>query len=979
MPARPASICVLLLLGALLARSARAVAAPVEGRFEGFSKRLWEAKDGLPDETVNALAQTADGSLWIGTKGGLVRFDGVQFQSYDRESVPDGIERGVNALLALKNGDLLIGTEGSGLIRYRNRQFARFTTSDGQKGIFIRAIYQDRMGAVWVGSDQGLFRLEDDRLIRIDNTPALPALFVRSILEDGDGHLWVGGTQLLEFAGGKLMRRYPLPNGPSRSVIVAMLYGRDGTLWVGMLSGLYRVEKDGQLARAFALSCATDAIMQAADGTVWIGSVGQGLYYIRGSQIFYIPSAELPSRTVRTVFADRDGNLWLGTQAGLLRLSPTPVSIIAFPGGADSEFETLTVDRDQTIWVAASANLFHIRNDVATPYEFSGLPDIRVRTLLRGQKGDLWIGTDGVGLLHSMNGTVERFDAGHGLSNDFVRAILESRDGTIWVGTDGGLTHIAGKGTEIYEPASGLAYFSITALYEDSDQNIWIGTSRGLSRFSKGKFVHDPVIAALEQEEVWSITQDDSGTVWVGTSSGLYGIRNENLMHITAANGLASNKILQVLRDGKGNMWLSSSNNVSRVREHDLDDFTPGGRIQLSHYEDPYSLESAAFYSGMQPEGGIADNGDVWLASSKGAVRISGTRIAQCTLSPVAIEDARADDRSLPAPAKLVLQPGNGRLEISYAGIHLCAQGGLRYRYRMEGIEPWIEAGVRRTAYYTHIPPGHYRFRVQAYEIDDPSIVTEASILVVQEPPLYENPWFLALGVLALLGLVFLVYRVRLHQMHLRFQAVNAERTRLAREMHDTVIQGCVGVSTLLEAAQGLDNADEPLRQHLLGYATEQVRSTIEGARGAVWALRNISTSSGNVGEHCQELVRRMQLESDVPIQFEVSGTPFKMGEDASHELLMTIREALTNAIAHADASTIRLRAAFTEREVEITIADDGRGFDPVAVMKANGHYGMVGMTERTRLLGGTLSIESAAEKGTILRVKIPRDNKVVS
>jgi ligand-binding sensor domain-containing protein/two-component sensor histidine kinase len=970
-------MCVNVVIALVFAPASLAVTPPAEGGFKGFSERLWEAKDGLPDQTVNALAQTADGSLWIGTKGGLVRFDGVQFQSYDRESLPDGVEHGVNALLVASDGDLLIGTEGGGLIRYRNRRFERCSASDGQKGIFIRTIYQDRKGKIWVGSDQGLFRLDGDTLLRIGNTPALRALFVRSILEDREGHLWVGGTQLLEFDGGKLMREYPLPNGPARSVIVAMLRDRNGTLWVGMLSGLYRMEKDGRLTRAFGISCAIDALKQSSNATLWVGTVGQGLYYIDGLRAFYIPSDKLPSWTVRTVFEDRDGNLWLGTQAGLLRLSPTPVSIIPFPSGADSEFETLYVDRDQSVWVATSAHLFHIWNDVASAYLIPGLPAIRVRTLLRDHRGDLWVGTDGVGLVHLVDGAIHRYDVGHGLSNDFVRALLEGSDGTVWVGTDGGLTHITPKGSVVYDPSGGLAYFSITALYEDRERNIWVGTSRGLSRLAHGRLIHDAVTQALAQEEVWSICQDASGVVWVGTSSGLYGISNGSLLHITAANGLASNKILQVLRDGAGNIWLSSSNNVSRVREQDLDDLGPGTRIELSHYEDPFSLESAAFYGGMQPEGGIAANGDVWLASSKGAVRISPARMALGALSPVAIGEVRADDRPLEVGPALRLKPGNGRLEISYAGIHLSAQGGLRYRYRMEGLEPWIEAGVRRTAYYTHIPPGHYRFRVQSYEIDDPSMVSEASILIVQEPPLYQTPWFLSLCALALAGVVFLVYRFRLHQMRMQFQAVNAERVRLAREMHDTVIQGCVGVSTLLEAAQGLNNdTDEPLRQHLLGYATEQIRNTIEAARGAVWALRNISTSSGNVGEHCQELVRRMQMESHAPIRCEVKGTPFRIGEDATHELLMTIREALSNAVSHADASTIRLTVVFGEQEAEITISDDGRGFDPAAVVKSNGHYGMIGMTERTKLLGGTLNIESAAGKGTTLRVKIPRNSK---
>lgn len=969
---------VILAVFAIFAATLPALTLPSKGTLDGLSRRLWEAEDGLPDQTINALAQTPDGSLWIGTEGGLVRFDGIQFSSYDRESVRDGINRGVNALFVARDGVLWIGTEGSGVIRYFNRHFERCRTIDRQGGIFVRTIYQDRWGTIWVGADQGLYRLNGNTLDRIDNTPQVPTMFVRYIVEDSKGNLWVGGTRLLEFSGNKLLRDYPLPNGPARSVVMAIRFDRDRTMWLGMRSGLYQLRKNGHFVRVFDFLAPINLITQDTNGTIWIGTDGQGLYYVRGSRLFQVASSMLPSKTVQAELEDHDGNLWIGTKTGLLRLSPTPVSIIPLPGRVDSEFATLYIERDQSIWVAASTHLFYIRSGVVHPYKFPDLPDIRVRTLLRSRNGDLWLGTDGTGLIHLAHGAVHRYSSEHGLSNNFVRAILESHDGTIWVGTDGGLTHISANTSRILEMANGLAYFSITALYEDRDGSIWVGTSRGLSRFVDGRFVHDKIVAALSQEDVWSVDQDASGIVWIGTSNGLYGVKDGQLMHITAASGLPSNRVLQVLPDAKGNIWFSSSNSVFCIQAHDLDNYRPGIRVNLSSYEDPYSLESTVFYSGMQPEGGIAANGDIWLASSKGAVRISPQKFVRAPLSPVTIEEARADDQRLRLGSRIVLKPGNSRFEISYASINLSAPGALRYRYRMEGMEPWIEAGTRRTAYYTHIPPGHYRFRVQAYEIGNPSQVSEASIAVVQAPPIYKASWFLVLSVLALLAVIFSIYRFRLHRMRVHFQAINAERTRIAREMHDTVIQGCVGVSTLLEAAQGLDASDDSLRQHLLGYATEQVSSTIDSARSAVWALRNISKSNGNLGEHCHELVRRVQLESDIPIHYEVKGEPFKIGEDATHELLMTVKEAISNAIAHADANAIHLTIAFESKVAEIEISDDGHGFDLDSVTRIKGHYGMIGMTERVKLLGGTMTIDSSQNKGTTIRLKVPQNHGMV-
>lgn len=969
---------VLLTILILLASSAFTSARPTEVGFDGFSKTLWEAKDGLPDQTIQALAQTPDGSLWIGTKGGLLRFDGVQFTPYGQELAPEDLERGVNSLLVSRDGSLWIGTEGGGVIRYHNGQFERCPTSDGQTNSFIRTIFQDRKGNIWVGSDQGLFRFNGKSLTRIDNTRQVPTIFVRSIIEDPAGHIWVGGTLLLEFNGDSLIHEYPLPGPAAAAVITAMMWGRNGTLWVGMFSGLYRMGKGGHLNRVLNLSAQISVIAEGKSDIVWLGTVGQGLFYYQDSRFFQIRSSELPSDTVDAVLDDREGNFWLGTQGGLVRLSPTPVSIIPFPGGADSEFETLYLDRDQSVWVAASSHLFHIRNGIARPVELAGLPRVAIRTMLRDRKGDLWVGTGGAGLIHVSHGRIQRFDADRGLCNDFVRAILESRDSSIWVGTDGGLTHITPKGSVIYEPGSGLAYFSITSLFEDRDGDIWVGTSRGLSHLVDGKIVHDSTIAALAREQLWSITQDASGEIWFGTSSGLYGLKKGKLKHITTADGLVSDTVLQILRDGKGNIWLSGPNSLSRLRELDLDGFKPGSRIHLTFYEDPQGLESAAFYSGMQPEGAVAANGDVWFPSSKGAVRISIDKIVQAPLSPVVIEQVSADGQAIPLNKTIELKPGNSRLEIGYAAIHLGEQGGLRYRYQMEGLEPWIEAGTRRTAYYTHIPAGRYRFRVQAFEIDNPESVQEASILIVQEPHFYGTYWFLAICLVSTLGVGFLVYRYRLHQMRLQFQAVNAERMRLAREMHDTVIQGCIGVSALLEAAQGVEGEDEQLRQHLLGYATEQVRSTIEAARDAVWALRNAAEADSDIGTLSQELSRRLQLDSGVPIVCQVKGIPFDLGKDATHELVMTLREALTNALSHAEAKLISVQVCFLEQELAIDISDDGRGFNPSEVTPVDGHYGIIGMTERVNLLGGTLKIESEPTNGTALHIRIPRHNKVM-
>lgn len=954
------------------------VAEAQEVGFPGYTKRVWDARDGLPEQTALAFAQTNDGSLWIGSTGGLLRFDGARFTAYNGQNAPLLLERTVNSLLASRDGSLWIGTAGGGLVRYREGAFQTYPASDGLTNSFIRAIYEDRRGTVWVGADQGLFKVSGPSMIRVDGSNGIPSIFVRAIAEDQHGHIWVGGTTLLEFDGASFAQEHTPNPRLTGDLITSMLITRDGTFWVGTLYGLFNVTSSGVWSRISGVSAQVAVIQAGTNGLLWVGTIGQGLYLYRQRHLVHVSSTKLPSRTVQAILEDREKNIWLGTRTGILSLSRTPVDIVSLPGGADFEYETICRDRDGSILVATSTQLFRIRDGIAKPFRFAGMPNLRVRTLLRDRQGNLWIGTDGSGLLRVAGHQIQRFTYKNGLINDFVRVILQSRDGSIWVGTDGGITHIGPGTRQSFGVPTGLVYFSITALFEDRDGDLWVGTSRGLSHISNGRIVQDAATQSMQNEQLWSIDQDSGGEIWFGTSSGLYGYKAGKVIHLTASDGLANNTIDQILQDSIGNIWLSGPNSVSRLTVTELEAFAKGEkrRVHLNLYLNPYDMESAALYSGMQPGGLVTPSGDVWFPSNKGALHIAIDQIIPRSSSPVVIDQLVADGQQIPPGQAVVLRPGNGRLEVSFVAIHLRSQEGLRYRYRMEGLESWSEASAQRTADYTHLPPGKYRFRVQSFEVDNPDAVSEASILIVQEPHFYTTLWFLGCCAIALLSLVFLIYTLRLRQMRMRFHAVSEERARMAREMHDTVIQGCVGVSSLLEAALGVEDSEEPLRQHLLSYATEQVRATIEAAREAVWALRNTSAADADAGSLCEDIARQFQSDTGIPIGCKVTGVPFKFGESATRELMLIFREALTNAVTHASPKSVNIDVCFTKHDLKIEVRDDGCGFDPNAALSRNGHYGILGMQERALLLGATMKIKSDPEQGTTLRIFVPQKRR---
>lgn len=486
--------------------------------------------------------------------------------------------------------------------------------------------------------------------------------------------------------------------------------------------------------------------------------------------------------------------------------------------------------------------------------------------------------------------------------------------------------------------------------------------------------VQDIATRSLGQEKLWSLHEDADGGLWFGTSTGLYRLKAGKLTHFTQAEGLTVSIVYAILEDSKENVWLSGPSGVMRLPRSELDAVADGKSLELSPtlYVSSYDMEYATLYGGIQPTGWITRQGDVWFPSNLGAVHIAANNAEPKPPPPIALDQVIADGRILSAAGPIVLKPGNERLEISFVAMRLRSQDAVRYRYRMEGLEPWTEAYTRRTAYYTNLRPGRYTFRVQTFDVNNPHAASETAIIVIQEPHFYRTFWFVTLCVLGLGGAVIAVYRMRVRQIRLRFQAVLEERARLAREMHDTLIQGCVGVSTLLEAALEVGSTEEALTHQLVTYANEQVRTTIDEAREAVWALRH-ATAGQDATFPLKQIAQQFSREFNLPIDCVVSGTPFPLTEAQVHELRMVAREALSNAIVHGNPSDIIVRVEFEKDSFEIEIRDNGTGFDPALQEASAGkHYGLLGMKERVQSLGGNVNVISSVGQGTTVKVTLP-------
>jgi ligand-binding sensor domain-containing protein/signal transduction histidine kinase len=950
---------------------------------DGYTRRVWQTQDGLPENTVQAFTQTPDNYLWVGTSGGLVRFDGAGFVVYNNENTPAIRENSIFCLTVAHDGSIWAGTDGGGLLRYRGGALRSYGAAQGLTNEFVRAVFETRAGVLWVGTDDGLFRLDSGRLHRIDGIGAIPKLAVHAIREDRDGNLWVGGSTVLMLRGSDC-REYRLEGYGSASRVKSIVETQDGTVWAGNVSGLQRLPRaareSGRFERIPAITSTVRSLLEDRSGTLWIGTIGDGLIRYTDGRFEHVNAADNPpSSTVLALFQDAEQNIWAGMQTGLLRLSRAAIDTFPLPDTANADFGTVYADPDGSLWVAGT-HLYRINAArdgsrlVAPP-----APGIRVRSVMRDTTGALWIGTEGDGVFRSQNGRQVQFTKRTGLVNDFVRALLESRDGSIWIGTDEGISRWRNGSLTNYLEPQGLAYFSTRTIAQSDDGSIWIGTERGVSHWKDGRFVQDEVTVRLRSEKIWAIHEDADGGIWFGTrGAGLFRWRDGRLTAYSAAQGLAGNSIYQILEDKQGTFWMSGPNAISAVSRHDLDTLAdhPGFHPAVTLYGLSDGVEATQIYGGVAPAGCLTANGEVWFPSNRGPVRIVPLEAHPEILPMVSIEQVLVDGRDTPVSGRLVVPPGEGRLQISYAAVRLRSQERIHFRYMLEGFDrDWTEAMQRREAFYTNLPPGQYRFRVQAFEMNMPEKVTEAGMDVVWQPHFYRTAWFFGLCAILIASSVFGIYQLRLRQVHARFRAVLEERNRVAREMHDTVIQGCTGISALLEAVVAVERGEPGSGRELLDCARKQVRATVDEARRAVWNLRqnSHSQSDAEIAPLLGQMAQQASNAARVPVRFEASGRPVLLDPAVEHDILMVAREAVYNAVKHARPSEVKIEVHFEDDIIQMRVIDDGCGFDPAQASAAAGeHFGLVGMRERMERLGGRFEVRSVPGTGTELLVEVP-------
>ncbi|MGQ9632929.1 MAG: sensor histidine kinase [Bryobacteraceae bacterium] len=954
----------------------------VQGPKAEFSRRVWHLQDGLPQARVQSLAQTPDGYLWVGTSGGLARFDGVRFTVFNRSNTPALRDDSILALCTGKDGSLWIGTEGGGLVQMKGGAFRSFGPEEGLTNRFVRALHEDRNGVLWVGTDRGFFRMRDGRLEHLDDQSGVPVLSVLSIREDPAGKLWLAATRgFWRIEDGRLAR-HPFQTGNGDAIVQRLGVQRDGALWLGTAQGLFEW-RDGRVHKLPGSEQYNyQDIYADSRGDLWIATLAHGLLRLSGGKLTRFEAPDmLPMNTVLKVFEDRQQNLWAGTQDGLVRLSKRTVSVLGKDEGLQNDnLVTVYEDRDDSAWVATiSGEFYRVKDGKAVPIRLP-VDNFRARTVLRTRQGDLWLGSYNRGVLWISKNRVRSFSLRTGLRNNSIRHILEDRHGRIWIATGSGLSVWDGSKLETYYLPDGLAYGSVHVLAEDFQGDLIVGTDGGVNRLRNGKFVKDPVLDLVGSERVWTILPRQDGSLWLGTrGGGLLYIKDGKLTRITSLHGLLSDHIYQLLEGPDGRLWMSGPAGVSAAAFADLEAAVAGHStsVPVATYGVAEGMESSQLNGGTQPAGWRMSNGELWFPSVKGLVQINPARSPSSAPSAVFIESVVVNDREMPLADEIRIPAGRGRLEIHYTACDLLAPERVTFRYMLEGFDSaWLPASFRRTAYYTNLPPGTYRFRVARLDAAAPHSTSEASVALVWEPRFYETRWFYAACGLLLAAFSWGGFQLYARQTRQRYQALLEERVRLAREMHDTVIQGCVGISTLLEAAAGLPSTDETeSKGALLERARLQARITLEEARQAVWDLRHVSHEQ-SLEATLRDYAARLSAERGIPVEVSAEGDLGPMNARAAKNLLLVAREAMRNALTHANPNRLWVRLSTSKDMFRLEVCDDGKGFDPSQNGAAeDGHYGIAGMRERMTQLGGALEVRSAPGSGTVVVATAPRQD----
>ena len=973
----------------------------------------WTTENGLPHNSIQAMRQTRDGYLWLATMDGLVRFDGVKFRVFNKVNTAaiNDNRFAVFALYEDSRGVLWAGTISGGVVRYENGEFTSFTTKDGLQDNHVYRIDEDDAGAVWIYTGNGLSRWADGKLEKIApqaNSPFNDYLKAPPNV-GADGFLFglwrIDADGWQRFAYGK-WTKFPLPasvGDPAKFQISSIVEDSKRRVWyqpTGEHSVYYGVSGENltvypNFPKGFFV-CYSDA-----DGNLWLtdGNGHTGIWKDGKLEIF----EDLSTPSIVRVLEDREGNLWVGTREnGLFRRRTQIVKTLRNPNVAGlDKVGGLMQDAAGKIWLAADGLKTFENDHFATVFNLNPVD----RALNFGDVYSLYEDRDGsviVGAWNDVgryrNGVISKDEQLSAISPNTLRTIRRDRRGDLWLGYNNGLYRLTDSGELThFTTKNGLPDDRITACRQDKSGMIWVGTESGLARFDGSEFTPIPELSGEKPILVTAIYEDANGILWIGTrDTGLFRLDSTSetvrVTHFTESEGLYSNNIFQILEDDLGFFWMSNHLGIFRVERRALDDYAENRStsVRSNYFGKADGMLNTLCAGGVQTAGFKARDGKLWFPTQNGVAIVDPRSVKTNSVAPnVVIEESFLDQSPINPNQDLTVQPSQENLQINYTALSLTKSDQIRFRYKLEGLDrDWTETGTNRTVNYSHLPAGEFVFRVIADNGDGVWNETGKSLRITVLPPFYQTSQFIALCVLAAFGAAFLIYKIRINQVERSRRAqedfsrrlINAhegERRRVAAELHDSIGQTLAMIKN--RAAFGLQAEGNTEAKEQLAAITSQTTQAIGEVREISYNLRPYLLESLGLTMAIQSLVKKVEEVQLLTIDARIDDVDNLFAPEAEISIYRIIQESLNNIAKHAEADEAVLTIKKTHDSVTITIADEGCGFDinkPRRTDAKNGGFGLLGISERVRMLGGNLEIETEKGNGTkiIIRILLKRN-----
>ena len=969
--------------------------------------RVWRTEDGLPGSSVVGIAQTPDGYLWIGTDGGLVRFDGARFQEFSPANLQGVPNRVIRLLFRDRQNRLWLAMDRGPVVCAETNAATVFTLADGLPDRVVMNLADDEEGGTWLAYARGdMFRIKDRALSRFGVDAGLPAPGRLSVATDAKGVLWFArGRAVGVFRQGRFQTLASLSEQVQR---IAPAQG--GGLWICGTSRLWKYQEGKRPQAQQSLPEHTEAftptvLLEDRAGAVWLGTAEQGLFRSQGGPFEPAPTSH---KSINCLLEDREGNLWVGTSGGGLdQLRPRAIELLSADAGLPFEsVRSVCEDSQGATWLVTQNGTL-IRQQGTNWFAFSdtyGFPGGHGTCVASDRAGAIWIGTRDRGLFRFQQGEFTIWDRSNGLGAGAVRSLLASSNGDLWLAMDSPVRLQQlhdGKLNSFNVPKVRV----LRAMAEDAAGNIWLGTSEGeLLRVTNNAVADETPGNSMRLQSIRSLHGTPDGSLWIGYAGwGLGRLKAGRYSEITTDEGLNDNYISQIVSDDKGWLWLGGTRGLFRVRLEDLQAVAEGhaGRLRSIVYGRGDGLASFQASYDNSPAAIRGSDGRLRIATRSGLVVIHTENIRDNPEPPpVLLERVMVDGQTLatypsypplreqtPAVAALsgsgrlagALRPAHRKIEFQFTALGLTAPENVHFRHRLEGFdEDWVESNPDRQASYSRLAAGNYRFRVIA--CNSAGVWNNAgAALSFEVLPFFWQTWSFQLGVLALFtsAVIALARYVSFRRLHARLRlleqqaALDKERARIAKDIHDDLGGSLTQVTMLLELALRDRATPDKFGAHVrqsLSAARQMLKSLDE----TVWAINPRNDTLPHLINYIAKFAVRFLHAADIRCRLDLPEHPpeLAMTADVRHNLFLVVKEALNNTVRHGHASEVWLRINVGDEALEISVEDNGCGFEG-ATEDADAD-GLRNMRQRMNEMGGQFVLESRPGAGTRISFRLP-------